>query len=317
MANTVSWFRLLLSILIFFIVVGISVYCYSELMNTLLLIDIRWVCVGLICYGVSYILRALRLHIISNFRINFWPNSVYSTSLHGFIAYLIPMQLGDVSLPMILKSTNGIELAEGSALLIRTRFLDMMSLGMVMIAAAMFSKLSLSPIFRWIWLVSGSVLFLFPFLIQSLILRKHFYLRKFSRFFKFFAHAGKFRIAESLISFAIWISIACVLFSVIQAVNLKLGFGGALLLISLQLPLQVLPVQGFANTGNHEGGWVVALSLLSIPLKQAAEFAVVSHIIILFYVAVLGICPLATHPTYYFGKWRFPLEKIFKKNKAE
>ena len=169
MAKTVSWFRLLLSSLIFFIVVGISVYCYSELMNTLLLIDIRWVCIGLICYGVSYILRALRLHIISNFRINFWPNSVYSTSLHGFIAYLIPMQLGDVSLPMILKSTNGIELAEGSALLIRTRFLDMMSLGMVMIAAAMFSKLSLSPTFRWIWLVSGSVLFLFPFLIQSLI----------------------------------------------------------------------------------------------------------------------------------------------------
>lgn len=272
-------------------------YYHTELVNTLILVNHPWMGAGLICYGVTYLLRALRLRVLSNFRISFWPAAVYASSLHGFITYLVPMQLGDMSLPMILKSTNEIDLSDGSAILVRTRLLDMMSLGGMMITAAIFSKISLPIGFRAIWIVSGGTLLLFPFFARRLVSGKHLNSLRFGRFFKFFSQAGKFRVAESLLSFGIWITIAFVLFCVIRAVNLPLGFGGVLLLISLQLPLQILPVQGFANTGNHEGGWVAVLLLLGIPLGEAAEFAVASHVIILFYVLVLGIYPLVIDPT--------------------
>lgn len=99
-----------------------------------------------------------------------------------------------------------------------------------------------------------------------------------------------------MVSLLIWVSISSVLFCVIRAVNLPLGFGAAFILITIQLPLQLIPVQGLANTGNHEGAWIAALSLLGIPLKQAAEFAVTSHVIILFYVLVVGIVTVVTIP---------------------
>lgn len=289
-------FRLFLSVLIFLAVVGFSSYYHAELINTLLLINPRWMSIGLICYGINYILRALRLRVLSDSRIPFWPDAVYASSLHGFITYLIPMQLGDASLPVIVKSTNDIELTEGTAILVRIRLLDMMSLGGMMIIAAIFYRLSLPIAFRWVWFASGGILFLFPLVLRRFVSIKYFQSVRFGQFFKFFSQAGKFHVAESFLSFGIWIAVSCVFFCVMQAVNLPLGFDGALLLISLQLPLQVFPVQGFANTGNHEGGWIAALSLLGIPLGQAAEFALVSHVIIFIYVLVLGIVPLIVIP---------------------
>ena len=285
-------FQSCLSLLVFFAIVGVAFSFHQELIKTLMLVNPQWIVCGLIFYGINYLFRALRLHVLSNCRINVWPDTLYASSLHGFITYLIPLQAGDLSLPAILKSINRIELAEGSAILVRTRLLDMMSLGGIMILAALFSRLTLPGMFSLIWIVSGTGLILFPLIFQNLISKKYFQLFKFKSFFKYFCQAGKFKFPEILLSLGIWISIACVIFCVVRAVNLSIGFGGALLLISLQLPLQLLPIQGFANTGNHEGGWVAALSILGIPIAQAAEFAVASHLIILFYVLSLGIVPL-------------------------
>ena len=290
--STPKSIRFIFSFVIAAVVVGFTIIYRSELIDVLLRVHKRWVGAGLILYGLNYLLRALRLQVIAGKRIDLWPDALYASSLHGFITYLIPLQAGDLSLPIILKSSNSIDLADGSAMLIRTRLLDMMALGGIMIFAAIFSNLSLATIFRFIWIVSGVGLFFLPMILRRIISKKYFQSLRYVRFFNFFAQAGKFRAIESILSFGIWFAVALVFFCVIKAVNLSIGFGGALLLISLQLPLQLLPVQGFANTGNHEGGWVAALILLGVPLAQAAEFAVASHFIVLFYVLSLGIVPL-------------------------
>jgi hypothetical protein len=53
--------------------------------------------------------------------------------------------------------------------------------------------------------------------------------------------------------------------------------------------LQLIPVQGFANAGNHEGGWIAALAILGVPVSEGLEFALTSHAIILLYVLLLGL----------------------------
>ncbi|MFZ2632132.1 MAG: lysylphosphatidylglycerol synthase transmembrane domain-containing protein [Desulfosalsimonadaceae bacterium] len=277
--------------------IAVTVFCFSgyyrsEILNTLLRVSPKWVSAGLFCYGLNYSLRAFRLRILSGRRINFLPHAIYASSLHGFMTYMIPFQVGDVSLPVILKSVHGIDLSEGSAILIRSRLLDMISLGGLMLAASTISEIDLAISLRLLWFAIGGILLIVPFLLRRMIASHWFQSQRFGRLLKPFAQAGKFNIIECLLSLGIWAAVASVFFCVARAINLPIGFGGILLVISIQLPLQIIPVQGVANTGNHEGGWIAALALLGVPLSQSAEFAVTSHIIILLYVLALGVVSL-------------------------
>jgi uncharacterized membrane protein YbhN (UPF0104 family) len=290
-------FQFFLSFLIGFAVLFLFAYYSSEFLSTLLRVNPWWVGAGLIGYGINYVLRAFRLCILSDRRIHFWPDALYASSLHGFMTYLIPFQFGDASLPVILKTAHGIGFSDGSAILIRTRLLDLISLGGLMLVAATLSDISLALPLRLLWFAIGGALAIAPFLLRRLLAGNWFQSQRFGRLLRPFALAGKFRVIDCLLSLGIWTAVASVFFCVVRAINLPIGFSGVLLVITIQLPLQVIPVQGVANTGNHEGGWIAALSLLGIPFSRSAEFAVTSHVIILFYVLVLGVVTLFVRPS--------------------
>ena len=63
-------------------------------------------------------------------------------------------------------------------------------------------------------------------------------------------------------------------------------------LIAIQLLMQLMPIQGFANSGNHESSWAAALMLLGFPADLSLKFALTSHAIILIYVLILGLLAL-------------------------
>jgi uncharacterized membrane protein YbhN (UPF0104 family) len=79
------------------------------------------------------------------------------------------------------------------------------------------------------------------------------------------------------------------LWCVTVAMHLDISFGEMVLLIAVQILMQFIPVQGLANSGNHEGGWVFALTLLGYSVESAVEFALVSHLLIMLYVSILGL----------------------------
>ena len=89
---------------------------------------------------------------------------------------------------------------------------------------------------------------------------------------------------------SIWAAVGSCFYCTIKAVGLSLGIGEVWLLISINLPLQLIPIQGFANTGNHEAGWVGALALLGISANEGLRFALTSHALLLSY--VLALWPL-------------------------
>lgn len=101
------------------------------------------------------------------------------------------------------------------------------------------------------------------------------------------AHANFSRL-EITQSLAIWLTIGGFLFCATRAVGLDLKIGEAWFLISIQLPLQILPVQGIAQAGNFEGGWVAGLTLLGIPPAEGLNFALTSHALILANILALG-----------------------------
>jgi hypothetical protein len=96
-----------------------------------------------------------------------------------------------------------------------------------------------------------------------------------------------------LLTCAIWLSIALGIWCIAAAIRLPIAAVDIVLLIALQLVMQFIPIQGFANSGNHEGGWVAALVLMGFPTGEALKFALSSHAVILIYVLIVGLIAVA------------------------
>ena len=97
-----------------------------------------------------------------------------------------------------------------------------------------------------------------------------------------------FRWLEVLESLVIWAALGTGLFCTARAVGLPLGFGETWILVTIGMPLQILPIQGIANAGNHEGGFVAGLAILGIPASEGLKFALTTHALVLFYVLMLA-----------------------------
>jgi uncharacterized membrane protein YbhN (UPF0104 family) len=173
-------------------------------------------------------------------------------------------------------------------------------MGILMICAAVFNQVRISLTLRLGWMVVGIAMMISPIIISWLISSGS---RKssstFKKFILQFQTVSAIKRAEVIQSLGIWMAIGGCLFCTARAVGLSLGPGDAILLISVQFPLQLIPIQGFANAGNHEGGWIAALAILGIPASDGLVIALTSHALVFVYVVSLGAVSLFIkwHPT--------------------
>lgn len=273
---------------------GIIFFKGPQLQSNLQDIKLNWAAAGLGLYFINYFLRAARLRIISGQRLEIWPDAIHSAGLHGIATYFLPLRTGDLTLPVILKSVANIRITEGGQILLKARFLDFTTLGIWMLGAAVFTNVSISPLVRGLWFLTALGMSLLPKAIKWLKslgwLAK---LRKY-RTFNGFDTITSLSFREIIISLGIWMAVASCFYCTARAVGLNIGIGDVWFLIAIQLPLQLIPVQGFANAGNHEGGWVAGLTLLGIPASEGLTFALTSHALIVIYVLALCIPTLIT-----------------------
>ena len=279
---------------LFLIVLGVAAFKGGQLWNDLQSIKLNWAGAGLCVYFINYLLRAERLRIISGKRFNLWPEAVHSASLHGVATYLLPVRTGDLTLPMILKSVANIRLAEGGQILLKARFLDFVTLGLWMLGASLFTTVSISLPVRSLWFLCALFISLLPLAAQWMKLKEWLARSGKFRFLTAFESVTSISGLEIVMSLAIWMAVAGGFYCAARAVCLDIGFGGVWFLITVQLPLQLIPVQGFANAGNHEGGWIAALALLGISASEALTFALTSHALLLVYVLALAVLAFMT-----------------------
>jgi len=286
-------FSYFVSFLIAGMVVVIALFQWNSVIASLQNTNGYWASAGLGCYWINYLFRAMRFRSISEDPLRFWPDAVQATCLHGLATYMLPFRMGDLTLPAILKSVNNTAWTEGGRILIKARILDIITLGLLMIFAAAFTKVQIPFSFRAGWAVTGAIFVISPVVItwlmssglriSSPVLRK---------FILEFQTVAEIKWQEVIQSLGIWAGIGGCLFCAARAVGLPLNPGDAIFLISVQLPFQLIPIQGFANAGNHEGGWMAALSVLGIPASGSLVFALASHALMFVYVVSLGAVSL-------------------------
>ena len=286
--------RMIPSFLLALAVVGVGAYYGSDLVEALYTLDLRWGVYGLACYAVNYGLRAVRFRILSQARINLWPEGLHAACLHGFATYLMPFRSGELTLPVLLRSLTGLTLTEGSRLLIKARFLDIQTLGAWIIFAALIADIQLPRTMRSVWFSMGAIMIITPQIIRWLGARGRRSGFKLFDWFGRLTEPNPMRNSEFIVSAGIWAAVAGCYFCAARAIGIPLSLMQVWLLISIQLPMQLIPVQGIANAGNHEGGWVAGLMLLGVSAEAALEFALLSHAVILVYVLALGPATLLT-----------------------
>lgn len=290
----------MISLLLALVVLIITYYKGPVLLENLKQANLNWIVAGLGFHFANYIIRALRFKTISRQYLKIWPDTIHTACFHGFATYMLPFRTGDLTLPVILKTVSKTSLSEGGRILLKARLLDISTLGFWILLAATFSSIPISYSIRIAWFIVGVGMSLSPVIVKYLgkLWGKKFP-GPFSRI-EIFQTVYRFSGLEVLESLGVWAAVGMCFYCVVKAVGLKMGIGDVWLLITIQLPLQVIPVQGFANAGNHESGWVAGLLILGVSASEALKFALASHAILLSYVLVIGFFAFFTQRNF---KW--------------
>lgn len=282
---------LLLSLIVFLFIAAVAIKYRSALFQTLLLTDMKWLTAGLGCYFANYLGRAYRIRSYLHNQLHLFPDTLRITCLHGFASYFLPMRSGDLTLPVLLRFYHGIPIARGSRILLRARLLDILSLGLLLIGATTCSAPRLDKPWLVLFIVTGLVLIGAPYLLIALTRWKKGWLLERLKWLE----SGKENETkyptwkELLQSLIIWFWTGCTTFCVIRSLDITLNFMDVWFFAAIQLPLQLLPIQGLANSGNHEAGWLAALKLLGIEPTSSLSVTLASHILLIGYVTTLGL----------------------------
>ena len=279
-------------------VFGLAFYFRKDVVVALYGIQISWTIAGFLCIVSNYCFRAMRLNVLTGNKLPVWPQGVYCTSVHGFASYMLPLRSGDLSLPFLLKSIANMDLKDGATVLYKARLLEVFTLGIWVVAASLLPSLKLPASIKITMAVAGILMILSPFLLNKLFSFSLLPFEKFQRAATILAQTSKMNLLEIMLTFGIWTSIALGTWCIAAAIQLPIAILDVVFLIALQLVMQLLPIQGFANSGNHESGWVGALVLMGVPADMALKFALTSHAVVLVYVLIIGMIALILRHTY-------------------
>lgn len=269
-------------------VISIVILRLEELSKSLRQTEPYWIVVGIFFYYLNYFFRSKRFISLSNYNISFLIQAINISSIHGMVSYLLPLRSGDLILPIMFKNVAAIEFIQGGKILIKAILLDISILGCFTFFSA-FSYPDDNVYFKFFWILLGISMASVFVIIKKIVAVISLYFPKLPAIIYELCKIDKLKFDDIINTFLIWTFVGLSLFAAAKAVGLNLSFSDIWILITIQLPLQLFPVQGIANAGNHEFGWVVALVLLGIDADSALNYALTSHAILIIYVISLVI----------------------------
>ena len=101
-------------------------------------------------------------------------------------------------------------------------------------------------------------------------------------------HHQRVYIKTAFLSFSIWLMIYSNFYCLARVVGADLSFIEVVAVSAVLIPLTMIPVQGVANFGAHEIGWVLSLTLFGYDKTSAIEVAFMTHVLLLMHVLVFG-----------------------------
>ena len=277
----------------------------TELRRTLEDASLLWLGVGLLVYLLNYILRTLRFRQLLPTRQISFAHLFSVSSLYGMFLYLLPGKSGEVTLPAMLKLRQGVNVSEGTAMLVVARFYDLLSVALflplvlvafreripnVMFYSALAFVSLMVPVgmgyFVWLRREGTEPLVAAESETGWIARARHWMGCLVSSLRTLARMKGQGWLL--LTTIAIWLCVYTNLYFVAASLGYWLEFGHVVVFSILMIPLTLLPVQGVANIGSHEAGWVIAFVIFGYSSEQALVVAMASHVALLLEALILG-----------------------------
>ena len=281
---------------------------WQVVIQTFTQLDFRWLAAAFGVYLINYVFRSLRFQTLLNLGSVPFRHLFGITNLYGMYLYLMPAKTGELSFPLLVKNRLNVPLPESTAILITARFFDFATVALFLPFVLVFFWDMLHPWVRIVvFLFIGGVFLIgvgFIWLVRQpartqrlqQIHTADFHplvFRLWNSFIMFIQSMQaidqrKQYVRNWLITIIIWFCVQTTFYFIVLSLGESLSFYQVIVVSIIMIPMTLLPIQGFANLGTHEIGWVAAFSLFGYPETNALKIAVSSHIILLLFVLLLG-----------------------------
>ncbi|MFN2128405.1 MAG: lysylphosphatidylglycerol synthase transmembrane domain-containing protein [Anaerolineales bacterium] len=281
---------------------------WQVVLQTFTQLDFRWLAAAFGVYLINYVFRSLRFQTLLNLGSVPFRHLFGITNLYGMYLYLMPAKSGELSFPLLVKNRLNVPLPESTAILITARFFDFATVALFLPFVLVFFWDMLHPWVRIVvFLFIGGVFLIgvgFIWLVRQpartqrlqQIHTADFHplvFRLWNSFIMFIQSMQaidqrKQYVRNWLITIIIWFCVQTTFYFIVLSLGESLSFYQMFVVSIVMIPMTLLPIQGFANLGTHEIGWVAAFSLFGYPETNALKIAVSSHIILLLFVLLLG-----------------------------
>ena len=241
-------------------------------------------------FAGSHIVRAYRIYdlVLSTRAVPFFA-VVKLSALHQFANNLLPMRLGEVVLPLLLKRYFGIRLSRGFARLIWLRVLDLAVMGGV---AALLVLASIHVLYRWGLLGLAVLALALVLVLHKVILSRSAKLRDIVNVLAETAPGTIIQWLRLLIWTVTAWSLKLAAITLIIMSFADVGFNGALSgALGAELS-GILPLHGLAGAGSYEAAFFAGMALLESPSNELLAVAVNTHLFVLLSTSVVACLSL-------------------------
>jgi glycosyltransferase 2 family protein len=313
---------LLVSAVLLALIATVTELRFAEVADTLGGLDWTWVALSAAAYGASYWGRGLRLLVL----MPGVTSLVHATSIsarHILLAVVMPFRMGEASLPLMLMRECGRPLVESASVLGVMRVLDLLAVAIYLLSGLALTTglgpapaatgalattvatdagtaqvatraalalglllaalLLMRPACRWISTLAGSPrkpLALLGRLAASVAALR----------------TGQL-VLSTLITLLTWAGTYGACWLLLRAMVAPPELGAATGAVSFAQSLvgttglhlsAVMPVSPIASLGTWELGWTTGYTLVGLPAQAAASSAIVSHVVIFAFIALIG-----------------------------
>jgi len=268
-----------LAVLLFlgFLAVAVQYYDTRSLRELWLTLGLAQLSLAIVLVTLSYLVRAWRFQTLLKpwYRSLQYQEMLRTTLLHNFFNNIIPMRLGELTFPALLKKRLGIPVIQGLGTLALIRTLDlilMATLFAVVITLLGLDwlqfKLSPSDILIGLAAISAGIFIMFKLALKSARLRE---------LSRLLTQQLPALITQTLL---IWLTKVLGYWWIMQAA-LQSDALQALLAVLATEATSILPVNGLANFGTLEASVWLALQPFDLDAQRVLSAAINLHLFIL------------------------------------
>jgi len=215
---------------------------------------------------------------------------------HGVARKLLPVWIGEGMGVWLFQSRHGVQYGAGTGSLVLARSVDLTiaTAAVLTSLAAGYVPAAVPDWLGWalVAIIAATACGVTALLMAGRIprVRQHGRLRLLERSVEFLrqsARAVRFGLTHRVLlptlaaSALMWLAMYVQHYSFVWALGYRLDWAAVLWIQLLLMPIQLLPVRGFADAGTHEAAWIIGAVAVGVGSVEAVELAFGTHLLAL------------------------------------